>query len=298
MKIMSLVVSMALVLVAGAVLRGATPALASFHCMRIHAVMAGYNGASSIQFVELRMNTGGQSLVSGHKIEFFDASGTLKATFTFPSNVTNGLTGDSILVATQEFNDHTPDGDADFVFTTGNTVGANGGDPAHPIQGPDGLVHFARLSDNCDGDFVAGAGEVDSVGYGTASAHFGSAAVALPSPSTAQGLRLNNLNLTPTANNTEYGLAATTGSTFVVATGSLATDLTFPRNNARRVLPIQAVIPSVGGVSELPGATAAPATAEAGGGGVPTGWLIAGLATAAASVSGVAVLARGRLRRR
>src|SRR3990170_2534810 len=77
-------------------------AYAAFHCMRIHAIMAGFNGDNTIQYVELRMDTAGQSLVSGHQMKFYDAGGTLKATFTFPSSVTNGALGDSILIATKE----------------------------------------------------------------------------------------------------------------------------------------------------------------------------------------------------
>jgi hypothetical protein len=77
-------------------------ALASFHCMRIHAVAGGFNGNNNIQYVELRLDMAGHNLVFGHTIQFFDTSGQLKATFTFPSSVANGTMGDSILVATSQ----------------------------------------------------------------------------------------------------------------------------------------------------------------------------------------------------
>ena len=54
-------------------------AYAAFHCVRIHAVAGGINGSSSIQYVELRMDVGGQTLLSGHAIQFFDSAGTPKA---------------------------------------------------------------------------------------------------------------------------------------------------------------------------------------------------------------------------
>ena len=79
-------------------------AYASFHCMRIHGVLASFNGDGRLQYVELRQNTGGQNFVAGHTLQFFDASNQLQATFTFPALVPNGLTGDSILIATSEFN--------------------------------------------------------------------------------------------------------------------------------------------------------------------------------------------------
>ena len=39
-------------------------AYAAFHCMRIHAVLGGFAGADTIQFVELRMNAGGKKNAS------------------------------------------------------------------------------------------------------------------------------------------------------------------------------------------------------------------------------------------
>ncbi|MBI2914116.1 MAG: hypothetical protein HYY03_09385 [Chloroflexi bacterium] len=212
-------------------------AAAAFHLVRIHAVMGGFNGDANIQYVELRMCSPGQTFVGGHTLKFFDGAGTLKATFTFPGGVVNGATGESILIATQEFNTNTVGGDADFTFTSGNTVGSNGGDALHPVQSTGGKVVFAdQASDGCDANFSIQAGDVDSVAYGGAAADFGSAAVALPSPSDNRSLRLGALSPGPSNNSTEYSLQAVSASTFSVASGSLASDLTTPRNNARTVL--------------------------------------------------------------
>jgi hypothetical protein len=210
---------------------------AVFHCMRIHAVMAGLNGNDQVQYVELRTNLSGQNLVGGHDIQFFDGAGVLKATFTFPSHVPNGATGDSILIGTAEFDAIANGGGADFVFSEANTVGANGGDPLHPVQWPDGLVHFAPGHANCV--FSGSPGEVDSVAYGSATAYFGSAAPALPDPSDDRALVLNNLNLAPSDNSTEYALAPVSTTTSSVPIGDLPTDFNTPRNNGRVVLEVQ-----------------------------------------------------------
>jgi hypothetical protein len=235
------------VLVAGtALFVSSRDADAAFHLMRIHAVMGGVNGDDTIQYVELRMCSGGQNFLGGHTIKFYDAGGTLKATFTFPSTpfptVPNAATGESVLIATSEFNTASTGpgmggagGDADFVFSMANTVGANSGDPLHPIQGVNGKVRFGHQeSEGCDTNFTTDPHDIDSVAYGTATADLGSAAPALPNPSDNRALRLGTIN-GPTANNTDYSLQATSGSTKTVAVGSLTTDLDTPRNNSGEV---------------------------------------------------------------
>jgi hypothetical protein len=258
MKSLSSLLVVALLAAAGAaILPSSNVAYAAFHCMRIHAVMAGWNGNGGIQYVELRMNAGGQTVLSGHTIDFYDGSNTLKARFTFPSGVTNGPNvGESVLIATSEFNSMTNGGDADFTFIASgpntNTVGFNGGDPLHPVQGVNGRVHFAPGFDNCDVGTGVSAGEVDSVAYGTATALYGTtAASALPSPTTNQALILDNISQTPTDNSDEYALGAVSNSTFSVAPANLDTDFATPRNNGRTVLQIAAPV-SVGGIAEIP----------------------------------------------
>ena len=124
-------------------------ALAGFHCVRIHAVSGGFSGNNNIQYVELRMDQPGQTLLRGHTIQFFDASGTLKAQFTFGAMSWNGLIGDSVLVATSEFNAAATGGTADVTFSAANTVGSNGGDPLHPVQLTGGTVVWANGGPTC-----------------------------------------------------------------------------------------------------------------------------------------------------
>ncbi len=262
-------------------------AYAAFHCMRIHAVMAGFNSIGNIQYVELRMNAAGQAVVATHQIKFYNSTGALRATFTFPGNVTNSSTGESILIGTSEF-DAATNGGADFVFSSANTVGAGGGDPLHPVQGPAGKVTFAETFANCQ---AGGPLVVDSVAYGglgyTGAVDYGSAAVALPSPSNNQALRVGNLALEPTNNSAEYSLQAVSATTFSVPSANLATDLTTPRNNGRAVSQINAS--KVGGIAESPDVVPSP-LAEGGSSG-PDAGLLAGVA--AAAVAGVVALSGG-----
>jgi hypothetical protein len=276
--------------------RGVTEA--SFHCMRIHAVVGGLGGDANAQYVELRMNTGLQNLVgppSPKTIEFRDAAGTLKATFTFPSNPANAATGDSILIGTSEFNAAVTGGSSDYTFSGANTVGANSGDPLHPVQAPGGKVAFAQGFDNCDSNFVASPGEVDSVAYGGAPADFGSAAAALPGASADRALRLGNLGFTPTNNASEYAPAGVSTSTFSVPAGNLAGDFTTPRNNGRIVL--KAATASVGGIAQAPDVSSLQPAATAGDGG-RGGLLVvlAAIATGAAIAGGAGAWYRHRRR--
>ncbi|MCH8902149.1 MAG: hypothetical protein IIC88_07590 [Chloroflexi bacterium] len=283
--LVAIVLSLALVFVQG------RSAHAAFHCMRIHAVLAGFNGDNSIQYVELRMSGAFQNLVTTHPIKFYDAAGTLKATFTFPSNVTNAALGDSILVATTEFNNATLGGDADFTFA-GNTVGSNGGDPLHPVQSPDGKVTFAEGPSTC---VPGGPNVVSSVAYGafTGTVDYGSAATALPNPSDDQALRLGNLNLEASDNSTEYSLSAVSNTTFSVASGSLPTDPATPRNNSRTVLQLAS---GVGGVAELPEGAGAPlqATGSSGGNAGLFAGIIAAVVAGAGALGGAAWYVRRR----
>ncbi len=263
------------------VVRQAGVAEANFHCMRIHAAIGGYSGNNNIQYVELRMALGGQTVLGGHTLQFFDAAGTLKATFTFPSGVTNGSTGESTLIATSEFNSNVTGGAADFTFSGANTVGANGGDPLHPVQLTGGSVVFPGIT--CGTPRAV----VDTVAYGGATATFGSAAAALPGTGTVQGLRLSNLNINPADNSTEYSLQNVAASTFAVSVGNLATDFTTPRNNGRTVLKLNAPVAPVGGVAEAPDLTSSASASTSGGGDRAVEYAIAG-ALAAASMTGAA----------
>jgi hypothetical protein len=267
-------------------------ALAAFHCMRIDAVKAGWGGNANVQYVELRMDNAGHLFVAGHTLEFFDGSGTLKATFTFPANVTNASLGESILIATSEFNAAAQGGAADFAFSNANTVAANGGDPLHPVQPTNGRVVYGPGTSAC---FGAGPLLVDSVAYGTATADFGTAASALAGANDTHALRLGNLNTMPVNNSTEYSPQMVSSTSFSVAMGNLATDFTTPRNNGRMVLALPAPPPSVGGIAEAPAVV--PAAAIATGSGGHAMWYAVAAGMAAVTAAGAAAAWTWRRRR-
>ena len=151
---------------------------AAFHIMNINEVMAGANGYSDIQFVELQMEASGQNLVSGHTIDFYNAGGTITGTFTFPSNVGNAANGSSILIGTTAFAsassvapDFTmssdimaPDGRVCFqtidCVAYGNYTGSNSGygtpAAALPITGNSSLKRGTNTNNNIN-DFTLGA---------------------------------------------------------------------------------------------------------------------------------------------
>jgi hypothetical protein len=142
---------------------------ASFHLQRIDGAMAGANGNSTIQYVELRSANIGQNFVGTRAICFYDSAGAPYAEFKFPANVANGADGASILVGTAEFDAAWPAGAPDFTFTGNTTAIALGADTDHPMRSPGGKISFgsdATLTPSmmCQGSFF----QVDSVVYGTA----------------------------------------------------------------------------------------------------------------------------------
>jgi hypothetical protein len=265
---------------------------ASFHCMRIYSVMGGLHGNNNIQFIELREDLGGQNFVgffnASSKVQFFDAAGTLKATFTFPADVANGSVGGSILIGSAEFNAAVTTGDpmarkADFTFS-GNTVDPLNNPVVHPIQVPAGKIVYASGTANCGGTIP-----VDSVAYGggayTGPTDYGSPAPALPSDNRALRLTtspyadppLTLTQLKPSNNSTEYGLSTVSTTSTMIATGSLTSDATIPRNDPQWILAFPA--PSVGGIAEQP-AVKAPPTAATTSGDHSTAYALGGVALA------------------
>ena len=145
--------------------------------MRIDEVMAGAGGDATIQFVELKMNSPGQTFVSGHQIWFFDAGGVQTGTFTFTGNVSNGNTNDSILVGTVAF-------EAVATVVPDFTMAAD-------VMAPDGRVCFETIDCVAYGNYVG-----DNTGYGTPAA-------ALPITGVQSLIRI--LTGTPD-NSTDYAL--------------------------------------------------------------------------------------------
>lgn len=140
----------------------------AFHHNRIYAVMGGADGDASVQYVELRMSSPGQGVLGGHDICFFDEMGEPWARFTFPSGVSTGAMGSSILVGSPNMDAQWPAGTPDFTFGAGNTTAIAGGAAASaPVHPGSGKVAFGSDSasdpgDMCDASFNL----IDSVAYG------------------------------------------------------------------------------------------------------------------------------------
>jgi hypothetical protein len=142
-------------------MRSTAPAHAAFHVMVIDEVMYGAGGDSDIQFVELKMQAGGQNFVNGTKLVFYNAAGTQTSVFTLPSNVGNGANGASILIGTTQ-------------FAAASSVGVDFTMPAN-VNGPDGKVCFTYPNETT---------LIDCVAYGSftgGNAGFGNPASALTS---------------------------------------------------------------------------------------------------------------------
>jgi hypothetical protein len=87
--------------------------------MQIEQVVAGLNGFTTVQAVQLRMRGAGQNLVSQGRLVVRDAAGANPVVLiAFPTNVANGAAGDRVLAATASFSSATvPSLTPDFVFT-------------------------------------------------------------------------------------------------------------------------------------------------------------------------------------
>jgi hypothetical protein len=99
---------------------GAGGARASFHAMQIEQVIAGVNGDTTAQAIQLRMRTGAQNFVSAARLRAWDAAGANPiVVINFAANVPNDTGGDRILVVSPAMvGQCSPAAVGDFVMTT------------------------------------------------------------------------------------------------------------------------------------------------------------------------------------
>lgn len=77
---------------------------ATFHLMQIEQITVGVGGDDSRQAIQLRMRSGGQSIVSEGRIRAWDAAGLNPVTIIdFTTNVTNDNAGDRVLIVSANF---------------------------------------------------------------------------------------------------------------------------------------------------------------------------------------------------
>ncbi len=97
----------------------AQPARAEFHLMQIEQIIAGVDGDTSVQAIQLRMREVFQNFVAGTSLIAYDATGSNPIELIqFPNSVTNQGIGVRILAASANFAEHTdPALTPDFVLT-------------------------------------------------------------------------------------------------------------------------------------------------------------------------------------
>lgn len=78
------------------------PASASFHLMSVREVYPGSLAEPNAEYVELQMYAGGQDFVEGHKLNVYNASGSLVKENVLASDVTSGENQRTVLIATPE----------------------------------------------------------------------------------------------------------------------------------------------------------------------------------------------------
>lgn len=81
---------------------GAQSASATFHLIHIREVYPGSAADPLAEYVELQMYASGQEFVAGHVVRTYDASGSLVKTNTIDSNVANGASQRTVLLATPQ----------------------------------------------------------------------------------------------------------------------------------------------------------------------------------------------------
>ena len=92
---------------------------ATFDLMQIEQVIAGVEGDTSAQAIQLRMRFALPNFVFGTRLIAYDAAGSNPVVLiTFPGNVTNNAVGSRILVATSSFAAHlSPSITPDYILT-------------------------------------------------------------------------------------------------------------------------------------------------------------------------------------
>ena len=208
-------------------LRQETPADASYHYLRIHAVMTGYQGNTDVQYVELRMGEGGQTQTAGKVLCIFNPSGVPVGRFTFQSNhAVSSDPGSSILVSTQTMDaiwPRTPD----EVFSVQTLTAI----PPGQIFLSAPLLYAGKISFGTDTADVpaemcaGGFNLIDSVAYGsdyTGGADFGTKFASELPVNAGQVLQLTGPLCGPCTrnNSTDYSLVDVTMAA------------NYPRNNA------------------------------------------------------------------
>jgi len=83
-------------------------AQAAFHLMQIEQIIGGVNGDTTAQAIQLRMRSGGQSVLSSSAIRAYDSAGATPVLLDDPTtSVANSALGSRVLIATPNFTNYT-----------------------------------------------------------------------------------------------------------------------------------------------------------------------------------------------
>ena len=109
-------------LVAALLLFTAAPAQATFHLIKVREV---HPSSSDDSYVELQMYAAGQSVLSGHSMTLYNASGALVHSSTFSSTVPSSANQQTVLIG--DTGVQTAFGVAPDLVDSGLAIGASGG---------------------------------------------------------------------------------------------------------------------------------------------------------------------------
>ncbi|MDZ4859226.1 MAG: Ser-Thr-rich GPI-anchored membrane family protein [Candidatus Hydrogenedentes bacterium] len=100
----------------------ALPSHAVHHLMQVEQIIGAVNGDTTAQAIQLRMRSPGQNALSGSQMWVYDAAGANPVEiFNFNTQITNGETGDRVLLTTLAFNSFTTPATAPD-FTMANRI--------------------------------------------------------------------------------------------------------------------------------------------------------------------------------
>ena len=188
---------------------------AAFHVMQIEEFIAGINGNTSAQAIQLRMRSAGQNVVSNGRVQAWDANGANPVLLIdMATNVTNSSAGDNVLLTSSAFNTIMASvGGYSSDFTLTNTIPLSyltGGKIT--FENSTGSIIYWSLAFGAYAGTNTGSTQNDTDG------NFGTPTVAPPTGS-RQGIRFTG--------------AATALSTTNAADYALTTNPATVRNNAR-----------------------------------------------------------------
>lgn len=183
---------------------------AAFHVMQIEQVIGGINGDTAAQAIQLRLRGGGQTVVSNARLRAWDAAGANPVLLIdITTNVSNGTTGDNILLASASFNTiMTAAYGASYVkdFTLTNLIPAsylNGGKVTFEDDG--GTIYWSTA-------FGAYTGTNLGSTQNDADGNFGAPTVALPTASRQGVIFPGAATAFSTTNLADYALTANPAS--------------------------------------------------------------------------------------